>query len=230
MKGKGDAAMGTPERILVTADTPSPLEPPAIHRIQDADRQVEIRGFLEYRVSTETLRKPQWLELELWKICDGTGRYLEHIIGKSVLYHNEDSDCNTGIPMMAAHMPDDSEPCRKCNPKSFRSVPKNTVFDVETDRHKVEICDGRENERWPMDEYGIPLVNLEPDLDERGNVIMTAEEKAWYISAHEVIKHLRESWRRQPGGTLSAPAQRLLKTVAVFDPAIDAALNHVERV
>ena len=191
-------------------------------QVQDADRVREFAGFLMHRVSTEVAHKPQWLEIELYKFTDGTCRYLLHFTGKSVLYHASGSSCNTGVPTPASRLPDDSEPCRKCRPGNFRTAPEDKVYEAETDRHKVEICDGR-----PRDEQGLLLTG-----DDDEPLPITDEAAAYQASASEMLRVLRESWHRKPeaAGTLSAPAQRLVDTVARLDEAILAATHVVERI
>ena len=187
-------------------------------KIQDADRFKEFSGYMVKRISTEVPSKPQWLEIEIWKVMDGTCRYVLHFIGKSVLVHEENSDCNTGIPTPASQLHEDAEPCRKCRPV-LQGAPSDKIFEAETDRHKIEICDGRPKNGGVLvaDVYGTPL----PIRDE--NV-------AWVSSATEILRVLRESWHRKPesAGTLSAPAQRLVDTAAQVDPAIFAATQVVE--
>lgn len=188
-------------------------------RVQDADRILEFTGYMLHRVSTEVAHKPQWLEIEAWKITDGTCRYLLHFTGKSVAVHKSGSDCNTGVPTPFSQLPEDAEPCRKCRP-SFSNAKVDDIFEAETDRHKVEICDGR-----PRDEQGQLILgnNNEP-------LPVTDQEAGWRASGQELVRTLRESWHRPPGkaGTLSAPAQRLVDTLAKMDPAIQAAVQVVE--
>ena len=193
--------------------------------VQDADRFRKFEGYLLHRVSTEVAHKPQWLEIEAWKVTDGTCRYVLHFTGKSVLVHKENSDCNTGVPTPASKLPDDSEACRKCRP-DLRSPAErkkdSTIFEAETDRHKVEICDGR-----PKDENGKLLTG-----DDGKPLPITDENMAWQQSAREMIRTLRESWHRKPeaAGTLSAPAQRLVDTVAMVDDAVRSATRVVESI
>jgi hypothetical protein len=205
--------------------------------VQDADRRLEFRGYLLHRVSTEVRHKPQWLEIELWKVTDGSGRYVLHFVGKSVLVHEEGSDCNAGIPTPTEMLASDAEPCWKCRPDIEHAKP-GTVFEAETDRHKAEVCDGRLDdtgrtiEILPVESV-IYLKNNGFTLNEDISVPITelSEMALWYLSARDVLRHLRESWRRRPemSGTLSAPAQRLIDAAGVKDPAINAAAHVVEQ-
>ena len=216
------------ESTEAAAVTAAAIHPVRLVRVQDADRIREFYGYMMHRVSTEVAHKPQWLEIELWKFTDGTCRYLLHFTGRSVLVHTPDSDCNTGIPIPASGLHPDSESCRRCRP-DFRNAGPDDIFEAETDRHKIEVCDGR-----PKDEAGavIPLPRAE---SESGEPPLACDEEvqraAWRASAREVIRVLRESWHRKPeaAGTLSAPAQRLVDTVARYDDAILAATQVVEK-
>lgn len=198
-----------------------------IHKvlIQDADRFREFDGYMMYRVSTEVPLKPQWLEIEIWKVMDGTCRYVLHFVGRSVLVHKENSDCNTGVPTPAIRLAEDSEACRKCRP-DLAHAKDDDIFEAETDRHKIEVCDGRPKDTDPASpNYGQLL------LGEDGLPLpITDEWQAWVSSAKELLRILRESWHRKPetAGTLSAPAQRLVDTAARMDDAILAATQVVE--
>jgi hypothetical protein len=188
--------------------------------VQDADRVRTFKGFLMHRVSTEVAHKPQWLEIEAYKVTDGTCRYVLHFTGRSVLYHASGSDCNTGVPTQASKLPMDSEPCRRCRPGNFRVALADKLYEAETDRHKIEVCDGR-----PKDSTGALIMG-----DDGDPLPVADEDAAWMSSAREMLRILRESWHRKPetAGTLSAPAQRLVDTIARLDPAILAATRVVE--
>ena len=209
------------DRAEAAHDVMTPgVHPVKLVRVQDADRIREFYGYMMHRVSTEVAHKPQWLEIELWKFTDGTCRYLLHFIGKSVLVHTPDSDCNTGVPVPFSKLDPDSESCRKCRP-DLLNAGDGDMFEAETDRHKIEVCDGR-----PRDDQGFLMMgsNGEP-------LPLEDESTAWQASAREIIRILRESWHRRPesAGTLSAPAQRLVDTVARHDAAIFAATQVVEK-
>jgi hypothetical protein len=202
---------------------------PAVRQVQDAIGFKQFNGYLLHRVSTEVRHKPQWLEIELWKVTDGTGRYVLHFTGKSVLVHKYGSDCNTGVPTAFSELSIDAESCRKCRPDLQHALP-TAIFEAETDRHKAEICDGTpvagadEAETGAVEEAAIYLASQD--------ITPGTEEAAWYLSARKVLWVLRDNWHRKPGvtGTLSAPAQRLIDTVETVDPAIYAAVHVVEEV
>lgn len=198
--------------------------------VQDADRVRTFKGFLMHRVSTEVAHKPQWLEIEAYKVTDGTNRYVLHFTGKSVLVHEQDSDCNTGVPTPFKFLSRDAEACRRCRPR-LRGAAPDTMFEAETDRHKIEVCDGRvygaEGE-LVTDDDGRPYI-YGADKN-RTPVVAATDADVELASAREVLRVLRESWHRKPetAGTLSAPAQRLVDTIARLDPAILAATRVVE--
>jgi hypothetical protein len=218
----------------VVASLPDDEKVPAVRQVQDAIGFKRFTGYLEHRVSTEVRHKPQWLEIELWKVTDGTGRYVLHFTGKSVLVHKNGSDCNAGVPTAFSELSIDAESCRKCRPDLQHALP-TAIFEAETDRHKAEICDGT-----PVDGATVLLANgTEMDSVEEAALYLESqgvtpgtEEAAWYLSARKVLWILRDNWHRKPGmtGTLSAPAQRLIDTVETMDPAIYAAVHVVEEV
>lgn len=200
--------------------------------VQDADRVRKFKGYLMHRVSTEVAHKPQWLEIEAYKVTDGTHRYVLHFTGKSVLVHDQDSDCNTGVPTPFRLLSRDAEPCRRCRPR-LRSASPDDLFEAETDRHKIEVCDGRVHDadgELVTDGDGRLLVY--GDDKNRTPVVAMSDYDVEKASGREVLRVLRESWHRKPesAGTLSAPAQRLVDTIARLEPAILAATQVVEEI
>ncbi len=172
-------------------------------RVQDAGRTLEFPGYLLGEVSTQIRNQPRWLEISLYKVMDGTGRYILHLCGASVVYHKHNGPCNTGVPTTAEDMPLDAEPCKICHPER--------IPDVESD---VEYED------W--DETEDPLWDLEQDR------YTTYRCK----NASEVVERLRKPRNRKndDGGTLSAPAQRLLDLVSPLDESIAEIVHTVERI
>ncbi len=155
---------------------------------------LEFPGFLLGEVSTQIRDNPRWLEISLYKVSDGTGRYVLHLCGASVVYHKHNSPCNTGVPTSAVKMPLDAEPCKVCQPgmvPEAGDLIRLGVWDLEQDRYTTYKC----------------------------------------RSAEEVIDTLRKPRNRKypDGGTLSAPAQRLLDLVAPKDAGIAQIMQAVER-
>lgn len=189
--------------------------------IQDAAQVYEINGVLVDSVTTEVPQKPQWLEISLYRCHDNTGRYVLHFVGRSVLYHESGSLCNTGVPTAVSSptFPRDAEPCRRCKPE--RIVRSNrpgleasgAIFDLEMDRHKVEVADQRRENH---------------DDDDTADI---TEDQLWDASAQLVLQLLHDSWQQRPSSTatLSAPAQRLVDMAAAHDPHIAAAVRRVVR-
>jgi len=110
-----------------------------IHRVQDVDRVLEFEGTMITNITTEVPDSPRWLELELYRLTDGTDRYVLHVVGRSVVFHLHDGPCNTGVETPFDQLPEDSEPCFKCKP--IRAVEEIDTVDLESDRHTVHVCD-----------------------------------------------------------------------------------------
>jgi hypothetical protein len=100
----------------------------------------EFHGRLVADVTTETDESPRWTEMELYRFTDGTGRYLVHIAGRSVVYHEHDSMCNAGSPTTRDQLLEDAEPCPRCRP-DVRGQDDTYVIDAESDRHSVTVCE-----------------------------------------------------------------------------------------
>jgi hypothetical protein len=199
-------------------------QPRVIH-IQDAAQVYEITGVRVDHVSTEVPQKPQWLEISLYRCHDGTGRYVLHFVGRSVLYHTSGSQCNTGVPTAVSDriFPRDAEPCRRCKPVRITQLNQDelsdTVFELEMDRHKVETADGRPQ-----------IQELPASRGESGrDVPQPTENQLWDASAERVLQLLHDSWQQRPSSTatLSAPAQRLVDIAATHDPHIARAVRRI---
>lgn len=118
------------------------------HEVRDGLRRIRFSGSLLASVSTETNRKPQWIELELYTHEPGDeypGRYFLHVIGRSVRYHQNGSECNTGVPTPWEELPEDAEPCPQCRPPSLPlpGTPRGEgqAVDLESDRHTLHDCE-----------------------------------------------------------------------------------------
>jgi hypothetical protein len=201
--------------IRLSVVTGENAAPPGIIHIQDAAQVYEIMGVLVDAVSTEVPYKPQWLEISLYRCHDNSGRYVLHFVGRSVLYHAPGSQCNTGVPTAVSDttFPPDAEPCRRCKPPKISQLSsgelQNAIFELEMDRHKVEVADGRTGE---------PAANTS-----------LTEDQLWDASAKIVLQLLHDSWQQRPSSTatLSAPAQRLVDIAANHDPHVAAAIKRV---
>lgn len=115
---------------------------PQTIRIRDASRTLEFVGVMLSDVSTETDRNPRWTEMELYKVEDG--RYVLSIVGRSVVFHEHDSQCNSGVPTQVSNLSqdllDDLEPCQRCTPPDPEDLAGTPTIDLEADRHTVHVC------------------------------------------------------------------------------------------
>lgn len=112
-------------------------------QVEGEDRTYGFRGRLLAHVTTETDASPRWTEIELYELTDGTGRYVVHIVGRSVLYHHHDSPCNAGVPTKMLDLVEDAEPCPRCQPPRYRDCDQDDlVVDAESDRHTITVCAG----------------------------------------------------------------------------------------
>lgn len=111
--------------------------------VRDAAQIIEFEGSMLSNVSTETSVVPRWTEMELYKTVDG--RYVLCIIGRSVVYHQHDGACNSGVPTtteeLSSDLMEDLEPCGRCNPPDVEELPGVRVIDLEEDRHATHVCD-----------------------------------------------------------------------------------------
>lgn len=128
--------------------------------IETAEGTVFITGQLLGRIDNERRGRPRWAEIKLYKYAStkpgnyGQQYYLLHTLGHSVVYHVHDSPCNRGIPVPVsefperAEFPEDLEPCedalsrgrvtgRGCYPPDWKTLPPETLLDLEVTRHTV---------------------------------------------------------------------------------------------
>lgn len=89
---------------------------------------------------------PRWIEIGVYKLDDGG--YAVHRVGKSKVYHREDTPCSTvkGLPsgklVTVDNLPDDAEPCRVCNPVSPQDMDDDEQIRMEVDRPVLAIFNG----------------------------------------------------------------------------------------
>lgn len=112
--------------------------------VRDGLRPVEFSGEQLSSVSTETQKSLRWVELELYWAHPSekmpAGGYFVHIIGQSVVYHQHESTCNTGVATQLEELPEDAEPCQVCRPSrmaSMMTVDPLAVVDLESSRHTL---------------------------------------------------------------------------------------------
>lgn len=108
---------------------------PARHfRFPDKDgSNPEWDGWLIDSESTHTPETTRWTVIEAYLTV--TGAYVIRVLGRSVVYHRHDSDCNTGRTQLGRDMDEDLLPCWKCRPDAGYTLEANddTPFDVEVD-------------------------------------------------------------------------------------------------
>lgn len=122
------------------ADMAKPVgEHKKLHRLRDSYREVEFEGILLGEVSTDNGSSPRWTEMELYKIADGSNRYVLSVVGRSLVYHAHESQCNSGVPVATSEITEDCEPCFKCNPPAPHALELSMTVDLEEDRPQVHV-------------------------------------------------------------------------------------------
>lgn len=108
-------------------------EPAAHFKFRDKDgSEPEWDGWLIDSDSTETPDIQRWTEIQVYLTI--TGAYVVRVLGRSVVYHRHDSDCNTGKSQLGWDMDVDLRPCWKCRPEAYKRPDQgNAMFDVEVD-------------------------------------------------------------------------------------------------
>lgn len=138
----------------------------ARHQVQHGLLHADVYGIRLSHVSTETAAAPRWLEMTLYREWDvkrdgndhpvmdddGTAAvpvsplgYVLHLVGRSVVYHDTGSDCNTGVTTAAVDLPGDAEPCATCGPPPLEELGDLALVDLEEDRHtthRLDTADG----------------------------------------------------------------------------------------
>jgi hypothetical protein len=90
--------------------------------------------------TTETPVSTRWIELELWQMTDGTGRFVLQSIGCSRVYHRVNSPCNTGSPIPAFELPDAAVPCPVCEPLPVEALTDDHTVCLEDELYKAHVC------------------------------------------------------------------------------------------
>lgn len=186
--------------MILPAGSGSPPGQQSLVHIPNDDGVLEFAGRLIAASSTEQPGKPRWVELELYQVTDGTGRYVLHRIGRSVVYHRSDGPCHRGVTVPATDLDHTSQPCPLCRPAApgiAKAIP-HALISIETDYHATQLCDAASQvlDRLRMRD---PMAALEEDGD-------------------GVIR-----------GTYSEPAQRLLEGAKRNDESFRDALSTVRR-
>lgn len=110
-------------------------------KLRDSYRDVEFVGELLSEVSTDNNNSPRWTEMELYKITGGpnVGKYVLSVMGRSVVYHVHNGQCNSGVPVSIKDIDEEYEPCHRCNPPAPQALASIVSVDLEEDRPQVSM-------------------------------------------------------------------------------------------
>lgn len=110
-------------------------------RLRDSYREVEFEGVLLSEVSTDNSSAPRWTEMELYVISSGPnqGKYVLSVMGRSVVYHVHNGQCNSGVPVAVKEIDEEFEPCHRCNPPRSDALAGTVTVDLEEDRPQVHV-------------------------------------------------------------------------------------------
>lgn len=93
---------------------------------------VEFDGWLEDESSTYTPETMRWTEIQVYLTI--TGAYVVRVLGRSMIYHRNNSSCNTGASQHGRDMDEDLRPCPKCRPVDYDTPAQDDAqFNVEVD-------------------------------------------------------------------------------------------------
>jgi hypothetical protein len=117
---------------------------PGVVQVRSADRVLQFAGALIASASTSvTHAKPRWTEMALYRVDDGTGRYVIQRVGRSRVYHRLGGPCGAGTAAPISELSDDSVPCDRCSPPVLdviRTMPWAKAA-LEQDRFVAVTCD-----------------------------------------------------------------------------------------
>lgn len=101
-------------------------------------------GSLIKQTTTRGRNSLRWVDIALYGLDGGT--YLVHRIGQSLVYHRGDTGCLTSTSKQAgdkatvADLPDDAEPCERCNPPWPEDLADDAEIRYEFPRHTLDEC------------------------------------------------------------------------------------------
>lgn len=111
-------------------------------RLPDGDSHLEFAGAQIAHVSQAEPGKPRWVELTLYSVNDGTGRYVLHRVGRSTVYHRDGSRCRRGAPVPARDLPTEAVPCTTCRPPVRDiAIAAGGTIQLESDHYGAAVCD-----------------------------------------------------------------------------------------
>jgi hypothetical protein len=136
-------------------------------RVQANDRVLEFPGHQIGAASTREMSgKPRWTEMALWRIDDGTGRYVLQRIGRSRIYHRDGGSCHLGSSALATDAPRDARPCPLCSPPHLEVLlmtPESRIA-LETDHFAATVCDNATDVlhrlRFRADQERLPITSV----------------------------------------------------------------------
>lgn len=126
---------------MTDANVAASTEEPRLIKLRDSWRDVEFVGVRLAEVSTDNSSNPRWTEMELYRISEGPnkGKYVLSVMGRSVVYHQHDGSCNSGVPVSVREIDEEFEPCHRCNPPAPEALISVSTVDLEEDRPKVDV-------------------------------------------------------------------------------------------
>lgn len=105
--------------------------------VKDRFDVIEFEGILIGSASTrKDTDQDRWTEIKIFKTS--TGKYVVQKLGCSVRYHlpaeENDEKCSSGTYVQGSDLPEDANPCPKCDPE----VPEDEDFD-EDFQYQLEV-------------------------------------------------------------------------------------------
>jgi hypothetical protein len=175
-------------------------EPAGLVRVKNDDEVLEFAGEVTATATTKQPGKVRWLDMTLYRVTDGTGRYVIARIGRSLAVHRQHG-CNRGVPVTTAELSPDSVPCQLCGTPELsvlKMMPQG-VANREADHHSATVCADAAEMLARLRLRGAS--SSDDDSSQHGN----------------------------GGNAYSAPAQRLLDEARLKDPAVEAAASVIRR-
>lgn len=112
--------------------------------IEDRGTVHEIDGKVIGEAGTNP-SKLRWMQITLYRLA--SGGLLLHRVGYSKVYHDNTGRCRTlqgrvsGSPATVEDLPDDAEPCEKCQPAEPEYLGDSESIKFEFPRHTFDSCD-----------------------------------------------------------------------------------------
>lgn len=99
---------------------------------------VEFEGTLIGQSSTENTDSVRWTEIYIYRTTGD--QYVIHRVGRSVLYHDPNGVCNTGVARKVRDMDTElSVPCAKCRPGRLTALDPDATVSDELDKDSVDV-------------------------------------------------------------------------------------------